>query len=425
VVLLALLQGPTPGFAGEATLSWDPNTESDLAGYMIYFGASSGVYGTPIDAGTQTTYTVTGLAIGPYYFAVTAYNTAGTESTFSNEATKIIVDTAPPVMTALSASGITSTGATITWATDEPATSQVEYGTSNTYGTVTATQTTLGTPHEVTLPQLTAGTTYHYRVSSQDAAGNLAVSEDQTFATLSTPSQDSSPPADVLDFTASPGDGEIVLSWRDPGDQDFVGVRIRVRVDGAFPNGPTDGTLVGDFTGQPGQAGGFHHAGLQNGITYSYAAFSYDSSGNYSQIVYASTTPASSQQATLDPSASTAAGGFGCGAIRNTRGPFAPPPPTLDLIALAVVAAWFALKRARMRKRFQIIWKTADRLRSPVPLFLSSLTGRNVIAIFQALTRQIPLLDKNPVSVAETVMNRCIAGKYSASLLNLGAVKSS
>jgi hypothetical protein len=77
-------------FAGMAlsqnvTLQWDANTETDLAGYKIYYGTASGVYGTPVVSGTSTTYTVTGLAAGTYYFAVTAYNTSGLESGYSNE----------------------------------------------------------------------------------------------------------------------------------------------------------------------------------------------------------------------------------------------------------------------------------------------------------------------------------------------------
>lgn len=344
-VLLALLQGPTPGFAGEATLSWDPSTASDLAGYMIYSGTSSGVYGTPIDAGTQTTYAVTGLAIGPYYFAVTAYNTEGTESTFSNEATKIIVDTAPPVMTALSANGITSSEATITWTTSEAATSQVEYGTAPAYGATTDTQTTLVTTHEVTLAQLSPETTYHYRVMSQDASGNLAVSADQIFVTAS-PSRDQTPPADIQGFRASAGDGEIVLSWTTPNDPDFAGVRIRVRTDGTFPQNHTDGALVGDFSGGPAETGTFHHASLQNGMTYSYAAFSYDAKGNYSHTVYAAATPTVSN--TPDsPADGPASGGTGCGATSISGGASGTAPPTLDLLLLVFAAWWLGLRRKR------------------------------------------------------------------------------
>ena len=74
---------------GLLTLTWDANTESDLAGYKVYRSTTSGTYGAPIVAiqGNVTTYQATNLTIGQtYYFVVTAYDTSGNESDFSNEA---------------------------------------------------------------------------------------------------------------------------------------------------------------------------------------------------------------------------------------------------------------------------------------------------------------------------------------------------
>lgn len=76
---------------GSVTLSWNANTESDLAGYKIYRATSSGGYGAPIatlPAGT-TQYVSSGLAMGStYFFVITAYDQAGNESPFSNETSK-------------------------------------------------------------------------------------------------------------------------------------------------------------------------------------------------------------------------------------------------------------------------------------------------------------------------------------------------
>ena len=70
----------------QVTLEWDPNSETDLAGYRMYVGTASGAYGAPIEVGRATTYTVTNLLAGhTYYFAVAACNTAGMESGKSNE----------------------------------------------------------------------------------------------------------------------------------------------------------------------------------------------------------------------------------------------------------------------------------------------------------------------------------------------------
>ena len=71
--------------AAQATLAWDPNTESDLAGYRIHYGTASGSYTVHTDVHNVTTYTVTGLTAGQtYYFAATAYDASGNESGYSN-----------------------------------------------------------------------------------------------------------------------------------------------------------------------------------------------------------------------------------------------------------------------------------------------------------------------------------------------------
>ncbi|MBZ5499715.1 MAG: fibronectin type III domain-containing protein [Acidobacteriia bacterium] len=93
VLILLMWLAPAPLLAADVTLAWDPNSETDLAGYKVYYGTSPRTYGAPISLGKQTTFTVTGLSLGTYYFAVTAYNTAGLESGFSNEVSTTI--TAP------------------------------------------------------------------------------------------------------------------------------------------------------------------------------------------------------------------------------------------------------------------------------------------------------------------------------------------
>lgn len=81
-----------PG-TGQAVLTWDANTEPDLAGYKIYMkNSAAGPYSTPhvVLVGPTTTYTVTNLSPGTYWFRITAYDTSGNESAFSNEVQKTI-----------------------------------------------------------------------------------------------------------------------------------------------------------------------------------------------------------------------------------------------------------------------------------------------------------------------------------------------
>ncbi len=73
-------------FAAQATLSWNPNSEDDLAGYKIYYGNSSGSYHTSVDVGNQLSYTISNLTEGEeYFFAATAYDFSENESGYSNE----------------------------------------------------------------------------------------------------------------------------------------------------------------------------------------------------------------------------------------------------------------------------------------------------------------------------------------------------
>ena len=80
---------------GSVTLNW--STVSGAEGYKVYHGTVSGSYSQDIDAGDVNSYTVSGLGNGTtYYFAVSAFNTAG-ESAVSNELSAVPVDDNPVV----------------------------------------------------------------------------------------------------------------------------------------------------------------------------------------------------------------------------------------------------------------------------------------------------------------------------------------
>jgi hypothetical protein len=82
---------------GTATVSWEaPASQANgdavgtLAGYKVYFGDASGkyLYSTFVPGGTAATLTVAGLTNGTWYFAVSAVNTEGDESTLGYEMSK-------------------------------------------------------------------------------------------------------------------------------------------------------------------------------------------------------------------------------------------------------------------------------------------------------------------------------------------------
>jgi hypothetical protein len=193
--MLSVLALAGPAQAGEAVLSWDPPTANedgtplrDPVGYKVYYGTASGRFTQTLDAGTATTYTVSGLAEKTtYYFVTTAYDPQGNESTYSNQVSKTIPDATQPTLANIAAGNVTASGATITWTTSEGANTQVDYGPTNAYGSSSPLDGALATSHTVQLNGLSGGTSYHYRVKSRDAAGNIRISADHTFTTLNLP----------------------------------------------------------------------------------------------------------------------------------------------------------------------------------------------------------------------------------------------
>ncbi len=102
-----------------------------------------------------------------------------------------------PQISNVQATNVTDDSATITWTTDQPATSQVEYGLTTAYGNLSPLHGTLVTSHSVMLEGLDSNTLYHYRVISTNGNGS-ATSNDFTFNT-SGPPQISNVHADNID----------------------------------------------------------------------------------------------------------------------------------------------------------------------------------------------------------------------------------
>ncbi len=81
-----------------AALTWNANSESDLASYGVYWGLISGFYPNSANAGLNTTYTVGGLPNqftqdGRWYFAITAKDTSNNESAKTTAVSKRIIRT--------------------------------------------------------------------------------------------------------------------------------------------------------------------------------------------------------------------------------------------------------------------------------------------------------------------------------------------
>jgi hypothetical protein len=99
---LALLATATVLHAATVTATWNPNPESDIAGYRLLYGTQSGNYTTTLDVGNTTTSVVTVTAGQTYFFVIQAYDTSGLTS--PNSAEVSITVPAAPSLTCLTPS---------------------------------------------------------------------------------------------------------------------------------------------------------------------------------------------------------------------------------------------------------------------------------------------------------------------------------
>lgn len=192
-----------------ATITW---TTDENATSTVNYGTTAS-YGTSSSSAVSTTnhsIVLSGLSGSTtYHFQVasgdTAYNYAtSTDYTFT---TTEAPDTTPPVISSI-ASSTTETTATITWTTNESATSTVNFGATLGYGTASSSSS-LTTSHSITLSSLTPSTTYHFQVSSGDASYNYATSTDLTFTTAA----DTGVPSISSISSGTPTSSGATITW--------------------------------------------------------------------------------------------------------------------------------------------------------------------------------------------------------------------
>lgn len=107
------------------------------------------------------------------------------EKFVNTEGEEVIMDKTSPVISNVSVESTGSDYAVITWNTDEESDSFVEYGADLNYSNASYGKRDNAKSHRITLKWLNSSAIYHFRVTSADAAGNIAVSGDDVFTTAS------------------------------------------------------------------------------------------------------------------------------------------------------------------------------------------------------------------------------------------------
>jgi len=171
-----------------AVITWQ--TDEPSTSQVMICEPNGGCTWTELDENLVTNHSVSISDLKPntnYHLTATSTDAKGNQAIDEIDFTTL----AEAAVAALTISGIqvsntTDLGATISWVTDKPATSQVEYGTTTVYGSATTLDDRLTTNHSVSLAELKPITTYHFKVKSKDASGEEVASQDQTFATRGT-----------------------------------------------------------------------------------------------------------------------------------------------------------------------------------------------------------------------------------------------
>ncbi|GEM_PF-2839721 len=123
---------------------------------------------------------------GIYTVTFIAANPGERLSRYGSDSDSVFIavkDITPPAISNIFISGYGPNYVTVSWSTDDLASSQVDYGTTSGYGQTTQLDMNLTRTHSVTLPELTWATQYHFRVRSHNVFYLVSESGDQIFTT--------------------------------------------------------------------------------------------------------------------------------------------------------------------------------------------------------------------------------------------------
>ena len=274
-VRLATAAATSESTTGWQTVTFDtPVPVTSGTSYVVSYLAPLGRYSstasglsTPLDAPPLHTPANAGRYL---YGAGFPGNTSGTsylvDPVFVRDVTPPPADTVAPTISAVTVTG-TGSQRTISWTTDEPATTSVSYGTAPTSLTSTATGAA-GTAHTVTLSGLSSGATYHFRVSSTDASGNVSSLPTTSDTPLSFTINDLAPP-NITGVSATGSGTTATVTWT---------------TDEPATTSVSFGTSATSLTSTATGASGTSHAvtlgGLSPNTRYHYRVTSADPSGN-------------------------------------------------------------------------------------------------------------------------------------------------
>lgn len=242
----------TPTFTGSCSAGSEVDVYLNGGAYFTFGNCSS----------SNFSLTTSEMIGGTYSVIFKEVDIAGNVSTAS-ATTTITVDTASPSISSV-ASSTGATTASISWTTNEGATSTLRYGTTVSYGS-TSTSNSTTTSHAYSLSGLSEGTLYHFQVVSTDTAGNTTTSSDYTFTTT-----DGTAPTVSMSYptNGSTVSGTITASSSASDSVGVSGVKFYI-----------DSTLIGSEDTSSPYSVSFDTTSVNSG-SYTFRAVARDAAGN-------------------------------------------------------------------------------------------------------------------------------------------------
>lgn len=194
-------------------------TTSEAADSQIEYGTTLG-YGSTSTLDTTLTIQhntiVSGLTANTlYHYRIRTTDASGNTavSTDHTATTVALGDSTGPVISSVATSSVGLSSAVVTWTTDENSNALVEYGTSNSYGSIAGNAGSFSSStHSVTLTNLSGNTTYYFKVRSTDQFGNMSSDDNggnsYTFRTL----PDSTAPT-ISSISVQPTTSTLGIFW--------------------------------------------------------------------------------------------------------------------------------------------------------------------------------------------------------------------
>ena len=197
-------------------LSWTVSSDNvGVTRYNVHRGTSAGFTpsaGNRIAQPTVASYADTGLATGSYFYKVTAEDAAGNISAASNEATATVADATPPTAPSSLAASVAGSTVNLSWvaATDNVGVSRYNLHRSTTSGFTPSAANRIAQPTGLSYADTNVSPgSYFYKLTAEDAAGNLSPVSNTASASV----LDTSPPSTPTNLAATGGAGQASLTW--------------------------------------------------------------------------------------------------------------------------------------------------------------------------------------------------------------------